>query len=387
MWARAARRLDARLGPGRVFPLAAVLTGGIASPLAVWCLAPMLAAGLLAGPHRLAQGAALSLMAVAATALAQAVGLVGVQPTGALELRLGFTGLTTTAVGAAAALEAMTRRREAKEAPLPARRSPPTAPAQTFDEARAILDGQPFLVLVIGDDGVVERRLRPCAAQRGTATPFAANRSTTSSPFARPTVRCSGEALREGLLRSSPRGSPSARPARKTSWLALDAARPRRWPAGRHLARHLGRPGAHGGAGSRALERQISSHGQQVPFPRQHEPRAAHAAERHHRLLGHHAAEDLRRTARQVHGIRRADPRGRRPPAGQLTGVDLNDVLDMFQDRGGALRAEPRGAGRARADLSRPAADARCRPTRRGSSCAASCQRTEIRESTPTAGR
>jgi cell cycle sensor histidine kinase DivJ len=128
----------------------AALTGGLASPLAAWCLAPMIAAGLLGGRRRLSQGAALALLAVAATALAQAVGIAGAQPTGGLSFGLGFTGLATTAVGAAAALTLAFNRSEAA--------SPPAVrPAPPIDEARAILEAQPYLVLVTDNAGMIER--------------------------------------------------------------------------------------------------------------------------------------------------------------------------------------------------------------------------------------
>ncbi len=125
---------------------AAVLTGGLASPLAVWCLAPLVASVLLGGRHRLAQGAALAVVAVAVTALAQAAGLVGVQPTGPLSFGLGFTGLATTASGAAFGL--LLKRGDAEAAP---------AVSTATDDATAILDAQPYLILVLDRAGQVLR--------------------------------------------------------------------------------------------------------------------------------------------------------------------------------------------------------------------------------------
>jgi cell cycle sensor histidine kinase DivJ len=128
---------------------AAVLTGGLASPLAVWCLAPLVAAVLLGGRHRLAQGAALALVAVAVTALAQAAGLAGVQPTGPLSFGLGLTGLATTAAGAAFGL--LLKRSDAETAPAASAMSPGS------DDAAAILEAQPYLVLVLDRAGQVQR--------------------------------------------------------------------------------------------------------------------------------------------------------------------------------------------------------------------------------------
>jgi cell cycle sensor histidine kinase DivJ len=216
-----ARRHDgARLRAGLVVAwalagaLAAILTGGLASPLAVWCLAPMLAAGLVDGPRRLSQGAALALSALAATALAQAVGLAGPQPTGALGFGLGFTGLATTTVGAAAALTLARRR----AVPTPVRA---VSPDPTADETRAILDAQPYLILVIDLGGGIERAFgRAPASVAGHAM-----RGDGLIQLVAPDDRALfqealGDAARVGAARFAFRQAPAGE-----VWLALDIAR------------------------------------------------------------------------------------------------------------------------------------------------------------------
>ncbi len=194
--------------------LAAALTGGLASPLAVWCLAPMIAAGLLGGAHRLSQGAALSLLAVATTALAQAAGLVGGQPSGALGFGLGFTGLATTAAGAAAALT-LIRRRAAQAPASPARAGP------AFDEARAILDAQPYLILVIDQAGEVERAF-------GRAPASVAGHAMRGEGLVQLVAAADQPLLREALRDAAQAGSARfgfRQAGAAEVWLALDIAR------------------------------------------------------------------------------------------------------------------------------------------------------------------
>jgi cell cycle sensor histidine kinase DivJ len=204
---------------GTAGALAAISTGGLASPLAVWCLAPMIVAGLLGGPPRLSQGAALSLLAAAVTALAQAAGLAGVQPTGALGFGLGFTGLATTAVGAAAAL-AMTRRDGAIA--RPPQTPPATASAPTgSDEARALLDAQPFLVVVADSAGIVEQAFGHPPASLAVR----AARGLALGDLVEPADR---EMFRETLLEAGVQGAArfAFRQANgKGAWLALDLVR------------------------------------------------------------------------------------------------------------------------------------------------------------------
>jgi cell cycle sensor histidine kinase DivJ len=90
--------------------LACGLTGGIAGPLAVWCLSPLAAAAVLGGSRPLAQGACLSFAAFALTGLAQAANLVAPLPSGAVGFFLALLGLTTNILSLAAAL-LLSRRR------------------------------------------------------------------------------------------------------------------------------------------------------------------------------------------------------------------------------------------------------------------------------------
>jgi len=119
---------------------AADLTGGVAGPLVVWCLTP-LAAAILLGPRRVSWGAALSVLALASAALAQAAGLVQPAPTGVLAVALALVGLSTTAVGLAAAIVLSPRTaQEAQPRPI-------EAPADGLAAA------QPHLIAAIGADG------------------------------------------------------------------------------------------------------------------------------------------------------------------------------------------------------------------------------------------
>ncbi|WP_374571595.1 sensor histidine kinase [Phenylobacterium sp.] len=103
---------------------AALLTGGVAGPLAVWCLAPIAAAAAMASVNLLAFGAAASLVAVGVCALAAP--LLGLSPTkAAAAYWLGLLSLSTTAAGLGIGLVTLQRsisdgdrRRDASEARL-----------------------------------------------------------------------------------------------------------------------------------------------------------------------------------------------------------------------------------------------------------------------------
>ncbi|MFN3523321.1 MAG: sensor histidine kinase [Phenylobacterium sp.] len=103
---------------------AALLTGGVAGPLAAWCLAPIAAAAAIGGANLLAFGAAASVVAVGVCALAAP--LLGLEPTKAVAAYwLGLLSLSTTAAGLGVGLVALQRnmvdsdrRRDASEARL-----------------------------------------------------------------------------------------------------------------------------------------------------------------------------------------------------------------------------------------------------------------------------
>ena len=90
-----------------------LLAGGLSGPLAVWCLAPAAAAAVFGGSSLLAEGAALSLVAAAVTALAGLAGWAPAPPSHALAFWTGLVGVSTTGVGLAAGL-LMSRRRAAR---------------------------------------------------------------------------------------------------------------------------------------------------------------------------------------------------------------------------------------------------------------------------------
>ncbi len=139
--------------------IAADLTGGVAGPLVVWCLTP-LAAAILLGRRRVVWGAVLSLLALASAALAQVAGLAQPAPSGLLAVVLALVGLSTTAVGlAAASLMPRSLRRE--------------APAAANEGGLgAMVAGQPVLIATFGVDGRMGRAhggLRPDLVDRLSA--------------------------------------------------------------------------------------------------------------------------------------------------------------------------------------------------------------------------
>jgi cell cycle sensor histidine kinase DivJ len=124
--------------------LAASLAGGASGPLAIWCVTP-LAASLVLEVRRIALGAALSLAALAATALIQAAGLAEPTFQGALAISLALVALTTTTVGLAAAVAF-------------GRSERPAAAAQPqADRLDALLAAQPHLIVILNDEGEIER--------------------------------------------------------------------------------------------------------------------------------------------------------------------------------------------------------------------------------------
>ena len=93
-----------------------LLAGGLSGPLAVWCLAPAAAAAVFGGSSLLAEGAALSLVAAAVTALAGLAGWAPPPPGHALAFWTGLVGVSTTGVGLAAGLLMSRRRAGRREA-------------------------------------------------------------------------------------------------------------------------------------------------------------------------------------------------------------------------------------------------------------------------------
>ncbi len=125
--------------------LASGLTGGVAGPLAVWCLAPMAAASAYGGGRRLAEGAALSFIAATVTALAGLSGVAAAPLAGPPAFWAGLLALATTGLGLGAGLILVERRRVRREA----RRD------DDVERLRAVLDEQPWMILSLFPHGRV----------------------------------------------------------------------------------------------------------------------------------------------------------------------------------------------------------------------------------------
>jgi cell cycle sensor histidine kinase DivJ len=123
--------------------LAGGLTGGVAGPLAVWCVAPLAVAAVLGGGRPLAAGASLSLGAFALLGLAQAIGWTAPAPPRAASFDLGLLGVATTCVGLAAALVMFRRRLNQRN----------EAHGAVNAELHALLTRQPNLILVLDHGG------------------------------------------------------------------------------------------------------------------------------------------------------------------------------------------------------------------------------------------
>jgi cell cycle sensor histidine kinase DivJ len=134
------------VGLGVAAATTAVLTGGVASPMAVWCLAPLVAAVGVARGERLALGAAVSLAAVGVTALGGlTVSAFVVRPAVAPVLTL--FALASTVLGLAAALVVMQRELGRED-----RRQ-----RQALAHLRRVLEEQPFLLVSMAANGDVAR--------------------------------------------------------------------------------------------------------------------------------------------------------------------------------------------------------------------------------------
>ena len=125
--------------------LACILGGGVAGPLAAWCLAPLAAASILGGGRRLAEGAALSFVVATVAALAGLAGVTPSVPAAGPGLWAGLAALTTTGIGLGIGLilaERSVIRREARR-------------EDDVERLRALLDEQPWLILSLYPHGRV----------------------------------------------------------------------------------------------------------------------------------------------------------------------------------------------------------------------------------------
>jgi cell cycle sensor histidine kinase DivJ len=125
--------------------LACILAGGVAGPLAAWCLAPVAAAAAQGGGGRLPQSAALALMAAAVSAFAVLAGLAPAPPTGMVAFWMGLTALATTGLGLGAGLIMIEREVNRREIRLD----------DEVERLRAVLEEQPHLILSLYPHGRV----------------------------------------------------------------------------------------------------------------------------------------------------------------------------------------------------------------------------------------
>ncbi|MGZ8406937.1 MAG: sensor histidine kinase, partial [Caulobacteraceae bacterium] len=125
--------------------LTCVLSGGLASPLAIWCLAPLAASVTFGQSARIAQGAALSLFAAAVAALANLTGAAGLPPAGPAATWLGLAAVLTIGAGLAAGLILNARRAARREQDARAAEAP----------LEQILHEQPLLILNLDGAGVI----------------------------------------------------------------------------------------------------------------------------------------------------------------------------------------------------------------------------------------
>jgi cell cycle sensor histidine kinase DivJ len=119
--------------------VAALLSGGVGGPLGVWCLMPLATAVVLGGARRLAEGAALSIAAVALVGLAQAIGVTHPVATQGFSLTLFGLASALFALGAGLMLDRrrLDRRLEAE--------------VMSRDGLETILGGQPHLTLWLSE--------------------------------------------------------------------------------------------------------------------------------------------------------------------------------------------------------------------------------------------
>ena len=122
-----------------------LLVGGLSGPLAVWCLAPAAAAAVFGGSSLLAEGAALSLVAAAMTALAGLAGLGPPALVGPVSFWTGLVGVLSTGVGLAAGLLMARRRAGRREAQRKA----------AENGLERLLSEQPHLILALDPGGRV----------------------------------------------------------------------------------------------------------------------------------------------------------------------------------------------------------------------------------------
>jgi cell cycle sensor histidine kinase DivJ len=203
------------LGLGAAAASAAALTGGASSPLAVWCLAPLVAAVGVGRGERLALGAAVSLAAVGVAALA-GLTVPGYALIPAAAAVLSAFALASTVLGLAAALVVLQRNMGRED----------HRQRVALAQLRQVLGEQPFLLATIDHNGLIARTWgREPAGARGVSS-AGLTIVDLAGEADRPRLRQAlAAALQEGVAEVA--FAPAAEPQ---AWLALSL---RRTEAGR----------------------------------------------------------------------------------------------------------------------------------------------------------
>jgi cell cycle sensor histidine kinase DivJ len=177
--------------------LGCMLAGGVEGPLASWCLAPVVAAAVFGAPLLLAEAAALSLFAAAATAMVQLAGLLPAAPRPEAGFWLGLISLATTGLGLGAGLLLAIRRMSRRESERNDRdRDRDLGRRQAEAEVERVLNEQPQLVLAIGPDGRIALAYGYAPEGVPAGALFGADLADLAAPAERPAVR---EALQQAL--------------------------------------------------------------------------------------------------------------------------------------------------------------------------------------------
>lgn len=135
--------------------VAAILTGGMGGPMALWCLAPLAVSAVLPGrSYALAGG--LCVLAVVNVILAQVTGNAPAAPTGMPAFVLGLTAMAAMALGLVQSLLAAGSRSARSAAPAAVAPVAIATPVASPGAAPAPdLDAMPGKLLIINDDDII----------------------------------------------------------------------------------------------------------------------------------------------------------------------------------------------------------------------------------------
>ncbi|MEJ0043133.1 MAG: hypothetical protein WDM81_13390 [Rhizomicrobium sp.] len=267
----------------------AALTGGVLSPLVVWFALVPAEAALAGGRPAVLRAAVAAAAALAVVALIGALGALPVSrlPIPAWEI-YAVSVFAAVVQAALVATAAQDRQRAADLAAAEGRRDVPL-PRRQCDGP----DHPPFL-----------RRPHPLRQPRGAGDPrpAAAGPARPGAVLAGPSRRPQGDAGRfhgVGLLRPRRVGRSAHEAPRRLLCLGRDPLPPGAGDAGQCLGHRRRHPRHHRAQGARTRADRGPRPGRkrqprQVQLPRQYEPRAAHPAQCHHRLLRGDDARDVR---------------------------------------------------------------------------------------------